>query len=122
MPDFTKGTWKYLPAIYQVVSYPEGAQFPILKGMHVFPEDNSLWHSITGELTLGLDAPHEEECHANGRLIANAPDMYVALKKCVEFINHIAEYSLALDVEDLREYIENILKRIDGTDTDKEEN
>ena len=73
MSNFTKGKWKYLHNLYQVVSYPENEP--------VFYDGNAqaLWHDITGELNIGLNNS-EEEAHANGRLIAAAPEMYELLK------------------------------------------
>ena len=72
MSNFTQGKWKYLHNLYQVVSYPENEP--------VFYDGNApaLWHDITGELNIGLDNS-EEETHANGRLIAAAPEMYEEL-------------------------------------------
>ena len=81
MPQFTKGKWKYIPVLYQVVSFPEGKEFDIVDGAHVFWDNNApaLWHEITGEIN-GLNNS-DEEAHANGRLIAEAPVMYDLLGK-----------------------------------------
>lgn len=65
MSKFTKGRWMYLDAIEQVCSYTDG---------EIWPTD------ITGELCLNGNM---EEMHANGRLIAAAPEMY-------ELVNSLA--------------------------------
>lgn len=108
MSKFTKGKWKYLDNLYQVVSYPEDE--------HVFYDGNApaLWHNITGELNIGLNNS-EEEAHANGRLIAAAPDMYVFLNECVN--------SMPPDIcRRLKKKALHILARIDSNIQEGEQN
>ena len=55
----------------------------------------------------------------NPKLIDHAPEMYKALRECAGFIEDVicrnCDCSLELDAENLRDYIKNILARIDGT-------
>ena len=78
MSKFTAGKWKYLDELYQVCAYTNS-------------EPNLLLADITGaigckgffnegEIGCKKGFFNEEEVHANGRLIAAAPEMYELLK------------------------------------------
>ena len=68
MPDFTKGEWKYIPEIRGIIAY-DG-------------DRRKIWgNAITTDLS--NEYKTDEEIHANGRLIAAAPEMYDLLKKLV---------------------------------------
>ena len=105
MPDFTNGKWIYLASAMQIFT-------PATKA-----DDDPFGLTIT-DIPFANDIP-EKEKHANGRLIATAPEMYEALKECADFMEDIicrnCDCSLELDAENLRDYIKNILARIDGT-------
>ena len=122
MPQFTKGKWKYIPVLYQVVSFPEGKEFDIVDGAHVFWDNNApaLWHEITGEIN-GLNNS-DEEAHANGRLIAAAPDMYeatVSLWHLLNFFRAVFPEDMHKDLPEKISNVEKLLARIDGNSEQK---
>ena len=94
MLDFTKGPWE-AEEIY-----------------------DSFWAVFANDLPVA-------ECNnneANARLIAAAPEMYEALKVCLDFIEDIIcrnceDCTLKLEAEALREALEEQLARIDGKET-----
>ena len=111
MSKFTKGKWKYLEALYEVTAYPEdeGTWRKNKFGWPVYT-NGGCWQDITGELC-GLD---EEEKHANGRLIAAAPEMYELLKELVCW-----KYDSTITVN-LAIKAENLLASVDGKETEHE--
>ena len=75
MPDFTNGKWIYLASAMQIFT-------PATKA-----DDDPFGLTIT-DIPFANDIP-EKEKHANGRLIATAPEMYEALKECADFMEDI---------------------------------
>ncbi len=103
MSKFTAGKWKYLETLYQVTAFPDsnGDWKQDKRGWPVYP-DGGLWQEITGEVC-GSD---EEEIHANGRLIAAAPEMYRLLSSL---------FNRCVIIDDCAvDEIRTILARIDG--------
>ncbi len=106
MPDFTQGKWIYIESAREIFSPATQA-------------DDDPFGLAIADIPFDPDVP-EKEKHANGRLIAAAPEMYEALKECAEFVEDIIcrnceECSLKIDAEGLRDYIECIFARIDGS-------
>ena len=98
MPDFTEGEWKYIPEIRGIIAY-DG-------------DRRKIWgNAITTDLS--NEYKTDEEIHANGRLIAAAPELYEMLK---EELIPTSDYGGILSFS--REAkVRKLLARIDGEET-----
>ena len=118
MSKFTKGKWKYLEALHEVTAYPETL------GNNIYDcpvyADSGCGQDITGELR----GSNEEEIHANGRLIAAAPEMYMLLNKAHDMLYRLIIGELtAIEFRDLTKLIREsaeLIARIDGDEAEHE--
>jgi len=69
---FTKGTWQRSGV---------RSKHTDIYGHLVGPDNNAV-------VVVPYDPEHHAECLANANLIAAAPDLYEALKGCLEFVNN----------------------------------
>lgn len=98
MPDFTKGHWSVENGIDIISDFHQNAY---IAQLYLIPD--------------------EKEHDANAKLIAAAPDMYYALKKCYGFIENIISYdckycSRSLDAEGLRIALDDLFSSIDRSE------
>ncbi len=114
MPNFTPGPWEVdAPDTLQIrtaIPYDEPTYVAGLYAHGYGNPNNIAYMYSNGKI--------DHVAEANARLIAAAPDMYMAICQCLDFIEDIialnCDCSLSLDAEDLREPLENLLKRIHG--------